>query len=394
VLKAALPILTSMAKLFVQNKSVILPIAGAILGIVVALRAFNTVTKLAETAQRAFTVALKLVELAQKAAAAAGVLFDAAMDANPVVLIVLAVIGLVAGLVLLYQHFAIVREGVALVWSAIQVAFNWIVAHWPLLLVVMFGPFGLLVTVVIKNFSTIVSVISSVISWIVAHWQLLLIILTGPIGLAVVLIVRNFTTVKNAVVSVWQAVVLAWGLITTVLSTALHTWGAVLNALGNAFLAIGKAALNAYNTVASWIGKIPGLLLGIINDVARAAAGIANAIIGPINTVIQAWNDLQFPAVHFSLGPVHFDSAPIGLPDIPKIPRLAEGGIVQRATLALIAETGPEAVVPLRSGLGNTYNINVNVAPGVDPVTTGRTLVDLIKTYERASGRSAIGGAA
>ena len=44
------------------------------------------------------------------------------------------------------------------------------------------------------------------------------------------------------------------------------------------------------------------------------------------------------------------------------VPKLAEGGIVTRPTLALIGESGPEAVIPLgRGGAGgNTFNINFN----------------------------------
>lgn len=44
------------------------------------------------------------------------------------------------------------------------------------------------------------------------------------------------------------------------------------------------------------------------------------------------------------------------------IPHLAEGGIVTRPTLAVIGESGPEAVIPLNKGmgLGGTIIININ----------------------------------
>jgi hypothetical protein len=45
------------------------------------------------------------------------------------------------------------------------------------------------------------------------------------------------------------------------------------------------------------------------------------------------------------------------------IPKMAEGGIVQRPTLALIGEAGPEAVVPLGGGGGLGNQITVNYAP-------------------------------
>jgi hypothetical protein len=47
----------------------------------------------------------------------------------------------------------------------------------------------------------------------------------------------------------------------------------------------------------------------------------------------------------------------------PNVPKMAEGGIVQRPTLALIGEAGPEAVVPLGGGAGLGNQINVTYAP-------------------------------
>ena len=72
-----------------------------------------------------------------------------------------------------------------------------------------------------------------------------------------------------------------------------------------------------------------------------------------------------------------------------EVPALAAGGIVNKPTLALIGEAGPEAVVPLsgrNAGMGNTYNINVNAGMGADGAVIGREIVDAIKRYERVSG--------
>ena len=71
------------------------------------------------------------------------------------------------------------------------------------------------------------------------------------------------------------------------------------------------------------------------------------------------------------------------------VPKLANGGIVNKPTLALIGEAGPEAVVPLsgrNAGMGTVYNINVNAGIGTNGAQVGREIVDAIKKYERASG--------
>jgi hypothetical protein len=72
-----------------------------------------------------------------------------------------------------------------------------------------------------------------------------------------------------------------------------------------------------------------------------------------------------------------------------EVPAFASGGIVNRPTLALIGEAGPEAVVPLsgrNSGMGNTINLTVNAGMGADGASIGREIVDAIKRYERTSG--------
>lgn len=69
------------------------------------------------------------------------------------------------------------------------------------------------------------------------------------------------------------------------------------------------------------------------------------------------------------------------------IPMMGAGGIVSRPTLAMIGESGPEAVVPLgRGGLGTNITINVNAGMGTDGARVGEAVVKAIKSYERTSG--------
>ena len=71
------------------------------------------------------------------------------------------------------------------------------------------------------------------------------------------------------------------------------------------------------------------------------------------------------------------------------VPAMAAGGIVTKPTLALIGESGPEAVVPLNgrnAGMGATINLTVNAGMGADGASIGREIVDIIKRYERVSG--------
>jgi phage-related protein len=101
------------------------------------------------------TVAVKVWTTAQAA-------LDAVMDANPIVLVVLAIAGLVAGVVLAYQHFAPFRDAVQWVWDALKGLGDFIGAHWKLIIDLLLGPLGILLT----NFDKVTAAIKTVIDWL------------------------------------------------------------------------------------------------------------------------------------------------------------------------------------------------------------------------------------
>jgi len=67
---------------------------------------------------------------------------------------------------------------------------------------------------------------------------------------------------------------------------------------------------------------------------------------------------------------------------------LAKGGIVDSATLAIIGEAGPEAVIPLdKLDQGGDIYVTVNAGMGTNGPQVGEEIVAAIKRYERSSGR-------
>jgi len=70
------------------------------------------------------------------------------------------------------------------------------------------------------------------------------------------------------------------------------------------------------------------------------------------------------------------------------IPAFAKGGIVNRPTVGLVGEAGPEAIIPLSKAnrMGSTYNITVNAGMGSDGNRIGEQIIKEIKRYERQSG--------
>jgi TP901 family phage tail tape measure protein len=69
------------------------------------------------------------------------------------------------------------------------------------------------------------------------------------------------------------------------------------------------------------------------------------------------------------------------------IPMLANGGIVRKATLAVVGESGPEAVVPLGSTMGGTnIYVTINAGMGTDPAALGDEIVNVLQRYNRRNG--------
>ena len=106
-----------------------------------------------------------------------------------------------------------------------------------------------------------------------------------------------------------------------------------------------------------------------------------NAIIRVINWVIDKINGLAFDVPDWipGVGGAHF-----GL-DIPKIPYLAKGGIVNHPILSVIGEAGKEAVLPLENNTGwiNTLASQINLYGSQEQGMVTALLKQLIDVVER-----------
>ena len=131
----------------------------------------------------------------------------------------------------------------------------------------------------------------------------------------------------------------------------------------------------------------------IVNTVIGFFAGMVNAAIGAVNAIISAYNSIPLlpdlpkaPTV-----PVpQLGGTPTAAPSRMNIPRLAEGGIVNSPTLALIGESGAEAVVPLdrmNTGGGVTVNVTGGLSTSAE---IGQAVVNALRAYSRSAGPLAL----
>ena len=235
-----------------------------------------------------------------------------------------------------------------------------------------------------------------------------------PIGNAISFVVTAFIGVGTAIISVFRA---AW---TWVNDNVFTPIGNAISFVVTAFIGVGTAIISVFSTAWGYItglfssmwDAIPSLPdLFTIDFWKNLATGAGDALWGigqglvdgvkwAVNGVIGLINDL-FSGINFSVAiPEFLGGGSVGI-DLSSwsIPMLAKGGIVNKPTLAMIGEDGPEAVVPLSqrnnpggAGMGGgTYNITVN-AGGITDRTDKRALAREIGNMIQQELARSVGG--
>lgn len=157
--------------------------------------------RLSAVRARAATIAQSV---AAKAAAATQWLLNAALAANPIGLVIAAIVGLVAVIVIAYKKSETFRRIVDGAFRAVKngaaFALGWVKQNWPLLLAILTGPFGLAVLVIVRNKDAIVETMRKVPGKVKGFFRGLGSFISEP-----------FTTAFGAVKSMWNSTVGGFG---------------------------------------------------------------------------------------------------------------------------------------------------------------------------------------
>ncbi len=280
-------------KLATQGKTMIVGTAQ-IVAQTAAWTAQQAAIGLAMAKQTALTVATKAQAAAQWA-------LNAAMSANPLGLIVIAIVAVIAALVLLWQNSETFRNIVTgafnAVWSAIQSAFNWVKDNWPLLLAILTGPIGIAMLLIINNWDTIKAAFA-------AAWEFIKQVWSNVAGW--------FGGVWNGIVNVFKGVGSWFG---DLFRGAWENIKSVFAGVGGFFRGVWNTIVSIFGQVGTSIGNaIGGAVKGVVNSILGFAENTINGFIRAINIAIDAIN--KVPGVN------------IGKLGLLNIPRLETGGIV------------------------------------------------------------------
>lgn len=187
----------------------------------------------------------------------------------------------------------------------------------------------------------------------------------------IILLIKNWDKVKEVAVACWDKIKEIWGkvagwfdehIINPVKKVFSGMWDTLKNGAKNAW----EGIKNVFSKVATFFGdtfkkawekvkavfSVGGKIFdGIKDGIVSAFKTVVNAIIKGINKVValpfnglnKILNTLQNIEI---LGIKPFEWISWRAP-VPEIPLLARGGVVRKATTAVIGEDGAEAVVPL-----------------------------------------------
>jgi hypothetical protein len=222
-------------------------------------------------------VAVKAAQLAVKAATMAWTAIqwalDAAMDANPIGLVVIAIAALAAGVIYAYTHFSWFRNIVNGIFewlkNAVTTVIGFVRDHWRLILTIMLGPLGLLISLVTKYWGEIkkafTTAVNTVLDWVKNHWRLILVIVGGPLGLVIALVTKYWSQIKNTTVRLFNDVKDAVGRGLHAVQSAFSTAVSAVGRIWNGLKAVARTPVNfvigLYNNgVRTLVNGIAGLV--------------------------------------------------------------------------------------------------------------------------------------
>ena len=278
--------------------------------------------------------------------------------ANPIILIIAGVVALIAVIVHLWQTNEGFRNAVTAIWTAIVGFFQTVgtaiagffTAAWSVIQTVWGTAAGFFSGV----WQGIQSVFSTVGGWFAsvfgAAWTGVKNIWSVAAGFFSGVwngITRIFSVVGGWFSSVFGA---AWTGVKNIWGAATGWFQGVWNGIKGAFKPnmISNAFSNAWGAIKGAWGGAPGWFRGIWNGISSGFRGAINAIIKGMNWLIRGLNKIHFSIPNWVPGA---GGKSFGI-HIGEIPLLAKGGVIDKATLAMLGEHGKEAVLPLERNTG------------------------------------------
>jgi hypothetical protein len=239
--------------------------------------------------------------------------------------------------------------GAMKVWAVIQAILDIELSPFELVIigiVAVIAGVGLAVYEVVKHFqffkTIFLDVFRSTLGWLKANWPLVVAIIAGPIGVVVLLVIKNWTRIRAFTETTWRAISkfvmgivrdlsrflsgawdqiqramqAAWRWVLNATTTAWRTWGnivrgavrLVVGIVSDGFntvrTVIGTALSRATNTIRGWASSLLGAgksaVTNLLNGISGALAGITGwvkaHVVDPIVNAVKHWFGISSPS--------------------------------------------------------------------------------------------------
>nr|DAT96294.1 MAG TPA: minor tail protein [Caudoviricetes sp.] len=252
-----------------------------------------------------------------------------------VVSVVSTIIGVVSGIVA--NIIGVVAQIIAVVVGIVAIIINIVANLISVIVGIVTGIISVIigiVTTIINIVMGVITVIVNIISTIIGVVAGIISAIIGVVGAVIAVVVGIITTIVNVVSGIIGGIV---GVVSAVVNTIVAVFQGIIGVITGIFSTIANAIGSIFRGIAKTIGNI-------INGIVNIVKAPINFIIDGINGFIGGINKIKIPDWVPGVGGKGIN--------LPKIPKLAVGGIVESATLAMIGESGREAVLPLDSNTG------------------------------------------
>lgn len=395
VLKSIISAVISFGQFLIKYQDILLPIAAGIGAIVLALKAY--------AATQAIIIAVGKAWIAMQ------IVLNAVLSANPIGLIVLAIVGLVAAFVVAYKKSETFRNIVNAVWASIKTAVTTVINF---LKPFIEGAFAFIAKVI----GTYVKIWWKVIQ---VAWAVIKKVITTAVKFIGPVIKGAFKFVVTLAKTYWKIVStiikVAWNVIRSIVQTGVNVvvdWfdriRTVVTVVRTVFAAVVEAIRSRISGVVEFIRGVVGRIVAVFNGLkdklyeiaSNVIGGFVNGIIdnaGKILDAIQTYITDKIPGwikgplgiespskVTFAIGQFISEGLALGIADGAKEVQEATENLAERAVDAA------RSVLEKYKSLGQeALSFSRNIASGVREF--GQLAVPELEEGARVTGQSVIG---